>query len=124
MISGLERVKSHRMWFVPGFVVWGLPGLEDAEYLAFEETASVSSIFFAETDIGDTGQLVAYSQLTDHRGNSLPDTMSAPRVFPRARGEDPVFVVGNENSQSFRIGRNADSSGPITVDLLIIEMGD
>ncbi len=124
MLSGLEKVKSHRMWFVPGFMVWGLPGLEDAEYLAFEETPSSSSIFFAETDICDAGQLVAYSQLTDHRGNNLPETISAPKVFPRARGTEPVFIVGEENSQSFRIGRDSDASGPVTVDLLIVEMGE
>jgi hypothetical protein len=124
MLSGLEKVKSHRMWFVPGFVVWGLPGLEDAEYLVFEETPSASSLFFAETEIGDMGQLVAYSQLTDHRGNSLPGTISAPKVFPRARGTEPVFIVGEENTESFRIGRDSETSGPVTVDLLIIEMGE
>lgn len=124
MLSGLEKVKSHRIWFVPGFVVWGLPGLEDAEYLAFESTPASSSIFFAETDIGDSGQVVAYSELTDHRGNTLPNTLSAPKVFPRARGTEAVFIVGDESPQSFRIGRDSESSGPLTVDLLIIEMGD
>lgn len=124
MLSGLEKVKSHRIWFVPGFVVWGLPGLEDAEYLAFEKTPAASSIFYGETNIGDAGQLVTYGQLTDHRGNSLPEVISAPKVFPRARGTEPVFIVGEENSQSFRIGRDSDANGPVTVDLLIIEMGE
>lgn len=124
MLSGLERIKSHRMWFVPGFVVWGMPGLEDAEYLAFESTPSASTLFFAETDIGDMGQQVAFDQLTDHRGNVLPETISSAKVFPRSRGAESVFIVGNETPESFRIGRDSDSSDPVTVDLLIIEMGD
>jgi hypothetical protein len=124
VLSGLEKIKSHRIWFVPDFVVWGMPGLGDVEYLATEVTPGASSVLFARTDIGDTGQRVMFSDLTDHRGNRLPDTISSPRVLPRPRATETAFIVGQEDANSFRVGRDSDGTEPITVDLLIIEMGE
>lgn len=123
MIAGLEKVKSRRVWFVPNFVVWGLPVWAEIEFLAVEKVASDKAVFYGSLDIGDTSQQAAFSDLTDHRGNQLPSTISSPRVFVRLRSQEVVFVVGEESDTTFKIARDPDASGPVTVDLLVVEMG-
>ncbi|RKX22969.1 MAG: hypothetical protein DRP45_10975 [Candidatus Zixiibacteriota bacterium] len=124
MISGLERVTARRAWFVPNFVVWGLPVLGEHEFVVLEDIDSTYSIHYGSTSIGQSDQEVSFDQLTDHRGNSLPMSLASPRVFPRAKGSEPVFVVGKEAASSFKIARDPDCEGTVTVDLLIMEMGD
>ena len=124
MIAGLEKVKSRRVWFIPNFIVWGLPVWGEIEFLAVEQVASDKAVFYGSLDIGDTAQQVAFSDLTDHRGNPLPSTISSPRVLVRLRSQEAVFVVGEESDTTFKIARDPDASGPVTVDLLVVEMGD
>ena len=124
MIAGLERVMAHRTWFVPDFVVWGLPPLGEYEYVAVEQVDSAPSVYYGKTYVGQPEQQVSFDQLADHRGNSLPATLSAPRVIPRLKGSDGVFVVGKETSEGFKIARDADTETPVTVDLMIVELGD
>ena len=124
MISGLEKVKSRRAWFIANFVVWGLPVLEEIEFLVVEDVASNKDVFYGSLDVEDTAQQVAFSDLTDHRGNQLPSSIASPRVMVRPRSQDSVFIVGEESGTTFKIARDPDASGPVTVDLLVIEMGD
>jgi hypothetical protein len=123
-MSGWERVTTHRSWFVPDFAVWGQPSLGEHEYLALEKIGSIRSVFFGTASVGESQQEVLYSQLTDHRGNMMPSQLDSPRVFVRARGSEAAFVVGSESPDRFKIARDADTTGPVTVDLLIVEMGD
>ncbi len=124
MISGLERAQSHRIWFVPEFSVWGLAGWSEIEFIVTEQVQSITSVLFGSIDIGDVSQQVMFAGLTDHRGNTLPGSLSAPRVIVRPRSIDRAFVVGNESSEGFKIARDPDAAGPVLTDLLIIEMGD
>jgi len=123
MISGLEKVKSHRLWFVPEFGAWGLADWSEVAFLVAEEIQSTTSVLYGAVDIGDASQQVTFGDLTDHRGNHLPATIDAPRVFVRPRSAESAFVVGEESNQGFKIARDPDASGPVTVDLLIVEMG-
>ena len=124
MISALPMATTRRVWFVPDFMVWGLPSLGDVEYLAQQEVTGEDAILFGSAAIGDTDQSVLYEQLIDHRGNHLPAELSAPRVFTRVHGEDTVYVVGAESADGFRIARSPEASGSVSADLMIIELGN
>ena len=41
MISGLERAKSHRVWFVSEFSAWGLAGWSEIEFVVQEQVQLV-----------------------------------------------------------------------------------
>ena len=123
MLSGLEKLKTRRAWLVPDFMVWGLPGLGDIEFLVVENIGSTRSVLFGATDVADAVQEVSYAELTDHRGNNLPETIKAPLVMPRSKTGEAVFVVGQEASNEFKIARTVSADGPVTADLLIMEMG-
>ncbi len=124
MISGLERAQSHRLWFVPEFTAWGLAGWSEVEFLVQEQVESTTSVLYGTVDVGDVAQRVTFGDLTDHRGNHLPSLIESPRVIIRPRSVETAFVVGEESSQGFKIARDSDASGPVMVDLFIIEMGD
>jgi hypothetical protein len=111
------------MWFVPQFSAWGLSEWSEVEFLVAEEVESTTSILYGTIDIGDAVQQVTFEDLTDHRGNHLPVTIDSPRVIVRPRSVETAFVVGDESDQGFKIARDPDAAGPVTVDLLIIEMG-
>lgn len=124
MNAGLEQVTARRSWFVPGFVVWGLPVWETIDFLAIEKVDSTLTIYSGSVDIGGTAQQVTFEDLTDHRGNQLPPAISSPRVIVRPRSEEAVFIVGEETDTQFTIARDSDAASPVTVDLLILEMGN
>ncbi|MEA2030703.1 MAG: hypothetical protein U9N55_03795 [candidate division Zixibacteria bacterium] len=119
----LANVTARRVWFIHDFVVWGLPNMGELEFLAMEKVGSEESVLYGIHTIGGGSQEVSFGNLVDNRGNQLPETIDVPRVLPRSRSSENVFVVGNETASSFKIARESDSSGPVTVDLLIVEMG-
>ena len=123
MISGLESVKSKRVWFVPEFSVWGLSQEGLVDFMMVEQDDSDKKIFFGSIAIGSSLQEVSFSNLTDHRGNALPSSIDSPRVIPRSRTLEAVFVVGDESDTSFKIARDPEALEPVMVDLLIMEMG-
>jgi len=123
MFSALTRVTARRVWFVPHFGVWGAPDWGDIKYLAIEETESVKSVLFGSVSIGDCTQTVLFEDLIDHRGNPLPATLDNPCVMVRPRTGDRVFVAGDETPSGFKIARTDDGYDPVTVDLLVMELG-
>ena len=124
MTTGFEKIAARRAWFVPHFVVWGLPVREEMEFLVLEKIATDEAVYFGCLDIGDTSQQVVFSDLTDHRGNQLPATISSPRVVIRPRSRETAFIVSQESPADFKIARDPEASGPVMVDLMIVEMGD
>jgi len=124
MNAGLEKVTARRVWFVPDFAVWGLSSLGEHDYLALEGVNDTISAYHASITVGESDQQVRFAELLDHRGNHLPAALASPRVFLRTHGEESAFVVGRETSQSFRVARDGDSPRPVTVDLLVVELGD
>jgi hypothetical protein len=105
-------------------MVWGLPSLSEIDYLVTDEIESVKSIYYGSSSVGNTGQEVLYSELTDHRGNQLPTSLQSPRVFIRHKGVPRSFVAGTESTDRFRIARDPEADGPVTVDLMVVEIGD
>ena len=124
MISGIEAVKSKRIWFVENLSVWGSQQDAQLEYLTVEEADSVQTIHFGSLAIGSSLQQVSFSDLSDHRGNKLPDSINTPRVIPRTHTGSPVFMVGTESDTGFRIAHDDSSNDTVVCDLMIIEMGD
>lgn len=124
MITGLEKLKARRAWFVPGFNVWGSPSWGEIDLIMVENVGAVKSVLFDPINIGDSAQEVPYGDLTDFRGNALPATIKNPRVLIRAKSEYAAFIVGDESDQVFRVARDASITGPVKVDLFIVEMGD
>ncbi len=122
MYPALAQVTARRCWFVPGFVVWGLPSWEEVDCLLLEQGEATKTILFASFSLGDATQHVAFADLTDHRGNQLPANIASPRVIVRPRSEETAFIVGEESNSSFTIARRAETPSPVTVDLLIVEM--
>jgi len=120
---GLAEVTARRVWFVPDFIVWGLPNMGEIEFLVVERVGNEDSVLFGKRAVGGGAQEVSFADLVDHRGNQLPDTIDTPRVLLRPHSSDAVFVVGAESGASFKVAREVDSSGPVTVDLLVIEIG-
>lgn len=124
MNDGLNTLKSRRMWVVPDFVVWGLSGLGEIEYLVVENIDGTKSVAFGSAGIGDTSQSVTFANLTDVRGNSLPALINRPLVTARSHGQSQVFVIGSETNTAFKIARDPLAPAPVTVDLIITELGE
>ena len=123
MLTGLERLTSRRTWLVPGISIWGLAGIGDVYFLAAEEVDTNTSIYFGQADIGQAEQEVRYEQLTDHRGNNLPVAIDSPHIIPMSRSQYPVFLVGDGSDEKFKIARSPVAPGPVSADLLVMEMG-
>lgn len=124
MNNGIERVLARRMWFVPEVMVWGTIGLGELDYLTVEKIGSSSSVLYGYSSFADGQQRVAFSDLTDHRGNKLPSEIRAPKILVRAKGVDSAFVVGQETPNGFSLARPESAAGPVMADLLVVEMGD
>ncbi len=124
MNTGLNISKSRRLWVVPNFVVWGLAGLGDVNYLNVEQVDSTKSVDFGSASISDTAQSVNFSTLIDRLGNALPSSIKRPVVTARSHNASQVFVIGTETSSGFKIARDAAAPGPLTVDLFITELGE
>ncbi len=112
------------MWVVPNMVIWGLAGLGEVEYLNIEQVDSTKTVFFGSIGIGETAQSVNFASLLDVRGNLLPATIKKPLVLARSQNESQVFVVGSESNTGFKIARDPAAKGPVTVDLIITELGE
>ncbi len=124
MLSALSQVNTRRMWFVPRLSVWGTSGWGEIDYLVIEQVDETDSILFGTVGMGDSSQLVMFEELMDFRGNALPATIKNPRVLVRPKGEQTAFIVGDELTSGFKIARQVDAGGPVTVDLLVVELGD
>lgn len=123
-MDSLPIVTSRRIWYVPQFQVWGTSGWGELPLVTVEKTENSRTIFVTKIGLADSAQEVRFADLVDHRGNHLPSEIAAPHVIIRPRSQTPTFIVGSESRERFRIGRDQSASGPVQVDLLIIEMGD
>lgn len=123
MNSGLEAVKAKRVWFIHDYSIWGVSQDAEIDFLVVESVDAVSTFLFGNQAIGSSLQEVAFGDLTDHRGNKLPQQIDSPRVILRSQSDQQVFIVGQESDTHFKIARNSESTESILSDLMIIEMG-
>ncbi len=124
MNAGLDKLNSRRMWVIPNMVIWGLAGLGEIEYLNIEQVDATKIVSFGSVGIADTAQSVTFATLLDVRGNLLPATIKKPLVITRSHNESQVYVIGSETNTGFKIARDPSAKGPVTVDLIITEMGE
>lgn len=118
----LNYLRGRRMWLTPNYNVWGLPASAEVSFVTAETIDGTTRLFYDRAQIGGAEQVVDYSDLSDHRGNALPGQIKSPKVIPLPRSTDRVFIVGRESASGFKIARDGASSGPVIVDLLIVEM--
>ncbi|MFH2036805.1 MAG: hypothetical protein ABIJ45_10415 [Candidatus Zixiibacteriota bacterium] len=123
-MNTLAYLKSRRLWVVRDFPVHGLASDAELFYLIVEEVDSISRLGFGLISTGDSSQGVNFSNLTDFKGNQLPAEINLPRIIVAPRSEYGAFIVGNESSNGFKIGRDSQAPGPVNVDLFIFEMGN
>lgn len=120
-MPGMSINNVKRIWRVPTLSVYGLASTTELEFLAVEEVAGSSEIFFGRAPIGATEQKVNYSDLIDSNGNQLPATINDAAVIVQSREEYDAFLIGNPSSTSFRIARSSSAAGPVETGLILIE---
>lgn len=121
-MNTLAYLRGRRIWFVPGFVVWGASSSAELSFVTVNVVEGQQQIHYSETSLGGSRQTVSFANLVDHRGNNLPSTLNSPRIIPLPKGEERVFIIGSEFSDGFSISRDSAATTPVTTDLLIIEL--
>jgi hypothetical protein len=120
--DSLNYLRGRRMWLAPDYNVWGLPASAEVTFVSAQSIDGTTRLFYDNAQIGGAEQVVSYSELTDHRGNTLPAQIQSPKVIALPRSAEKVFIVGRESGAGFKIARESSASGPVIVDLLIVEM--
>lgn len=124
MNKTLAYLRSRRIWVVENFVVWGSLSAYSGHFLLTDETGGDSRVLFWKVDLGGALQEVRYSDLTDHKGNNVPETISRPKIVVLPRNGVGVVIAGRESNSSFTIAKTGDSSLSGIVDLMIFETGE
>lgn len=122
-MDSLTYLRGRRLWVIRDYAVWGVTEGMRVNYLCVEEANNAGRILFGEAGIGETEQDVIFTELTDFRGNRLPDKIASPKVVVGPRSQYPVYIVGNESDSGFRIARDPSAPGAVHADLFIYEMG-
>jgi hypothetical protein len=117
----LDYLTSNRKWLIRDFSVWGDSGIFDAAIIATESLGSKNIVFLREL-LGGRAQIVEYSDLVDHRGNQLPESIINPAVIVIPKNQTSAFLAGSPGESSFRISKPPGESPDPVVDLLIMEM--
>ena len=123
MNSTLSYLLGKRMWWVNGVNVWGTVSSMEANLLITIKQPGSSRIVFASIPVGGEVQQIEYKDLTDTRGNRLPEELNNPRVIAVSKNDIGVVVQGAENSKSFTLAKTRSTDLTATADLLIVEMG-
>lgn len=119
----LSYLLGRKMWWVSGINVWGTTASLAPYFVITETEGSSKRIVHTGVAIGGSAQLLEYKDLTDIKGNALPEELTNPRVVALPKGSGGVVVQGSEGTKSFALARTEPNSQIATVDLLIIEMG-
>ncbi|MGH8003997.1 MAG: hypothetical protein ACRECJ_04675 [Limisphaerales bacterium] len=122
MSETLNYLKSKRIWAVPGVSVYGTLGAVELLLLRSENTPSSKRIIFETAVLGGVEQVLFYQDLTDFRGNKLPQKLKSPKVIVLPKSAVGAVVVGSESDELFRLAKTSGADNAL-VDLLIIEMG-
>ncbi len=121
-MNTLAYLRGRRIWFIPGFVVWGSSASAELSFVTVNVVEGQQQISYTETSIGGSRQTVSFDALVDHRGNNLPAAIKSPEVIPLSKGDERVFVIGIEFSSGFSISRDSFGTTPVATDLLIVEL--
>jgi len=122
MNDTLNCLKAKRIWSVPGVVVYGTLGAVELLLLRSESTPTSKRVIFENAVLGGVEQVLFYQNLTDQRGNKLPQKLKSPKVVVLPKTGIAAVIVGEESEQLFRLAKTGGTDNAL-VDLLIIEMG-
>ena len=122
MSQTLNYLKSKRIWAVQGVSVFGSLGTVELLLLRSEITPSSRRVIFESAVLGGVEQVLFYKDLTDFRGNKLPQKLKSPKVVVLPKTATGAIVAGGESDELFRLAKTSGPDG-VLVDLLIIEMG-
>jgi hypothetical protein len=118
----LDYLTGNRKWLIRDFSVWGQSDLLNSAILATDDTTSGDSIIFMYELSGGQSQVVEFSDLIDHRGNRLPESIDNAEIIIIPKSRDSCFVAGTIGSSSFRLSKISGDAADAIVDLLIMEM--
>jgi hypothetical protein len=108
---------------VRDFQIYGTTDEARFLYLGIENVETANRVMFGTSGINGTVQDIHFADLIDFRGNSLPESISSPKVLIRFHSPYGAYLVGEESSTGFRVARDIKAPGPVCVDLFIYEMG-
>lgn len=117
----LAHLTGRRAWYVPAVSVWGDLSAETVEMMATETDDNATRVVFQQFTVGGEDQVIMFSSLTDHRGNTLPASIDRPVVIPIAKNAIGVAILGRPSSVSFRAGKVSIAAADGIVDLWIVE---
>ncbi len=117
-----DYLTGNRKWLIRDHVVWGDSGTFDLAMLATEQGVSEKRLILIRELCGEQAQVVEFADLTDHRGNSLPESIASAEIIIIAKNEMAAHVVGSVGETSFRLAKSSGSAQDAIVDLLIMEM--
>ncbi len=103
-------------------VVYGTLGAVELLLLRSESTPTSKRVIFENAVLGGVEQVLFYQNLTDQRGNKLPQKLKSPKVVVLPKTGIAAVIVGEESEQLFRLAKTGGTDNAL-VDLLIIEMG-
>ena len=124
MNTTLTHFNARRAWLVRDLNVWGSLHAETLHALATEVDDTATRVVFTELALGGDLQEIAFGSLTDHRGNTLPETLDTPVIIPIAKNEVPTAVIGQPGPTSFRLAKTTSVPDDAQIDLWIIEAGN
>jgi hypothetical protein len=123
MNSTLADLTARRAWYVPGLSVWGDLQTQTIDAIGTETDDASSRVVFYRFSVGGQVQELAYTSMTDHRGNHLPPSISHPVVIIIPRNAVAVAVVGRPSDVACRLAKTITCAEDGLVDLWIIEAG-
>jgi len=122
-MNSLLYLRGRRMWFVPDLSIWGVSAATTITFVAVESVQGSVRIEVSQEPLGQATQSVSYADLIDHRGNHLPASITEPKVLIQPKSLDRAYLVGRESGAGFSVARDISASGPVTADIVVIEMG-
>ncbi|MFQ5606488.1 MAG: hypothetical protein ACE5GA_00970 [Candidatus Zixiibacteriota bacterium] len=122
-MNTLNHLRGRRVWFVPDFIVWGTPSGLSLTLASVESINGQLNVSYSAVTIGGSEQTALFSNLIDHRGNHLPQTIRQPKALLAPKSSEQTFLVGREFETGFKVAREDAGPGPAIVDLLIMELG-
>ena len=121
-MESINFLMGRRLWVIRDFNVWGTSDNIGLRMLTTKNIDGKERVYFEQAQIGDDVQEVLFTELTDWRGNSLPEQIDQPQIAVLPRSKYNAFVIGEQFSTGFRIGRDSSAIKPVPVDLLIYEL--
>jgi hypothetical protein len=118
----LDYLTGNRKWLVRDFSVWGESDSLNSAIIATENTSAGNRVVFMHEFSGGQFQAVEFSDLVDHRGNSLPGVINNPEIIIVPKSRTSCFIAGNIGPSTFQIAKVSGQSSDAIVDLIIMEL--